>query len=324
MSEAGHEPSRAGRIEAEAAAFLERRIAGEAGEEERAALDAWLGQSWAHRSTYLRLDAAWRRTGRLAALRRPTPDIADVPRERRVRAMAAKLAAALAAIAVIGYGAFAYVSRPEDRVYATPVGGHEMIAFADGSHIELSTDTVLRTRMTTRERKVWLEKGEAYFQVRHDASHPFMVIAGNHRVVDLGTKFLVRRDPGRLEVALVEGRVRFEAQHSPSQSALLRPGDVVTATASTMFVTRETKASLARELAWRHETLVFDNMTLADAAAEFNRYNQRKLIIADPAVAEITIVGKFRTRDVEPFARVIRNVLGLKVVAKGDDFVISR
>jgi transmembrane sensor len=313
---------RAGDIEAQAASFLERQIGEDWNDADRTELDAWLAQSWANRTAYLRLDAAWSRTDRLAALRRP--DMAEpaqpVPRFPAIL----KIAAALAGIAVIGAGAAVYFSRPQERVFATPVGGHESVAFADGSRIELSTDTVLRTRMTTSGRTVWLEKGEAYFQVKHDAANPFVVIAGNHRVTDLGTKFLVRRDPGRLEVALLEGRVRFEAPHSPSQSALLAPGDVVTATTSTMFVTRETKKSLTSELAWRRGALVFDNMTLADAAAEFNRYNQRKLIIADRAVANLTIVGKFRTSDVGPFARIIKDVLGLHVEPKGDDFVISR
>lgn len=313
-------PSRTDEIEAQAAAFLERQMGDD--DADRAALDAWLAQSWAHRSTYLRLEAAWRRTDRLAALRGAVIE-QDVQKMRRFP-LALSIAAGFGMLAILGVATTAYLTRPLDRTYATPVGGHESVSFADGTRIELSTDTVLRVRMTTKERMVWLERGEAFFQVRHDANHPFAVIAGNHRITDLGTKFLVRRDPGRLEVALVEGRARFDAQHSQSQSAVLSPGDVVTATISTVFITHETSKSLSGQLAWRKGMLVFDNMTLADAAAEFNRYNGQKLVIADPAVASLTIVGKFRTDDVAAFARIIRNVLGLKVEAKGDDFVISR
>lgn len=312
--------SRATEIEAQAAAFLEREVSGD--EFDRAALDAWMAQSWAHRSAYLRLEAAWRRTDRLAALRRA--DIEQDARKERRFPIALSIAAGFGVVAFLGVAASLYFTRPEDRVFTTPVGGHESVSFADGTRIELSTDTVVRTRMTTKERTVWLERGEAYFQVRHDPNHPFAVIAGNHRITDLGTKFLVRRDPARLEVALLEGRARFDAPHSPSQSAVLKPGDVITATTSTVFITHETGKSLAGQLAWRKGMLVFDNMTLADAAAEFNRYNDQKLLIADPAVAKLTIVGKFRTDDVAAFARIIRNVLGLKIEAKGDDFVISR
>ena len=50
--------------------------------------------------------------------------------------------------------------------------------FADGSRIELNTNTVLRARMTTDQRIVWLEKGEAYFRIKHDSTHPFIVMVG--------------------------------------------------------------------------------------------------------------------------------------------------
>ena len=45
----------------------------------------------------------------------------------------------------------------------------KLVSFADGTRIELNTDTVLRARMTTSERTVWLDQGEAYFQVKHDS-----------------------------------------------------------------------------------------------------------------------------------------------------------
>ena len=154
-----------------------------------------------------------------------------------------------------------------------------------------------------------------------------MVIAGDHRVTDLGTKFLVRRDPGRLEVALVEGRVRFDAAdaQAQSQSALLTPGDVVTATASTVFVHERAPHRACARTAWRRGVLVFDKTTLADAAREFNRYNRAETHhrrsggraahdrrhISAPAMSEA-------------FARVVRNVLGLHVENHGDEIVISR
>ena len=78
-------------------------------------------------------------------------------------------------------------------MFSTEVGGHETVTFSDGTRIELNTNTVLRARMTTAQRTVWLDKGEAYFQVKHDPAHPLTVIAG-HRVTDLGTEFLVRDD----------------------------------------------------------------------------------------------------------------------------------
>jgi transmembrane sensor len=306
-----------------AAAWLERRVSGNWSEDDQAGLDAWLAQSPSHMTAYLRVDAAWNRTQRLAVLHRPASDVAG--RNGWMFPLMLKVAAGFAALAVLGFVATNYLQRPQERTYSTPLGGRETVAFSDGTRIELNTNTVLRTRMTAAERTVWIEKGEVFFRVKHDAAHPFIVIAGNRRVTDLGTAFLVRRDTGRLEVAVMQGRVRFEAPSAQSASvtALLTPGDVATATAGTMLVTRKADTALAHELGWRRGMLILDDVTLAGAVEEFNRYNREKLAVSD-AVSGMRIGGTFRTSDVQLFARVVQDVLGLRVRNRGTDTVISR
>ncbi|HUJ04322.1 MAG TPA: FecR domain-containing protein [Rhizomicrobium sp.] len=319
-------PLSAAEIETEASAWLEQRSSGSWCENDQAALDAWLGQSPHHEVAYMRLSSAWRYADRLAAfphLMSENPENAARP---TIWPVLLRLAAAVAILALVGGGIVAMVPRPHDRTYATGVGGHEVVSFADGSKIELNTDTVVRARMTTSERILWLEKGEAYFEVKHDPAHPFYVVAGRHRITDLGTKFLVRRDPDRLEVALLEGRVRVgsSAEKSRSPSTLLMPDEALTATGSTMFVTREPANELAKELSWRRGVLIFKHTTLADAANEFNRYNRQKLLIADPAVAQLRIYGTFQTTNVRAFTDAAREIFGLHTQDDGDEIVISR
>ena len=312
-------------IRAEASAWvLKHRDSGAWSEEDQAALDAWLARSPQHMVAYLRLDAVWNKADRLVALRGSTSEAP--PARRGISPLMFRIAAAIAVAAVVGTASIAYLAKPHDRVFTTPVGGREVVSFSDGSRIELNTDTAIRTRMTTSERVVWLERGEAYFQVEHDAAQPFIVMVGDHRITDLGTKFLVRRDTGSLEVAVVQGRVRFDspAMRTPLKPALLAKGDMVRATASTIFITHENAAITQRELSWRRGVLVFDKTTLADAASEFNRYNRDKLIIADPAVASMTIDGTFPVNNVRLFAQVVHDVLGLRVESRADESVILR
>ena len=311
-------------LNARAAYWLERCDGGWNSDAERAEFDAWLAQSPAHRAAFWRLKSAWSQASRLAALGTASAE----PSHRGALSLGVKIAAVLAVIAVIGGASAGYrlLTRPLDHTYATAVGGREQISFADGTRIELNTDTVIRTRMTTDERTVWLEKGEAFFQVKHDRKNPFAVIVGDHRITDLGTEFLVRRDPGKLEVALIEGKARFGARDTgkKSPSALLLPGDVATATAGTMFVTHEAKKKLDSELGWRHGVIVFKYTPLGDAASEFNRYNRQKLVIADPQAAKLTIVGTFRINDVRAFAAAAQSLFNLRVQNDGDEIVISR
>jgi transmembrane sensor len=224
-------------------------------------------------------------------------------------------------IAVIGAASAAYLLSPKMTTYQTTLGGHRIVALADGSRIELNTDTVLRAD----GREAELLKGEAYFQIKHDAAHPFVVNAGAHRITDLGTKFLVRRDADRLEVALTEGSARVDSPEGSAQgSKLLAPGDVVIATANSLSMTKRPAADLTSALSWRRGLLVFKYTGLGESANEFNRYNRRKLVIADGAIAKRTIYGTFQANNVELFARVARDVLGLRVENRGSEIVISR
>ncbi len=303
--------------------IAERHEDGEWTDEDQAALDAWLAQSPAHLLAYWRLDAAWNRTHTLAEARGPALQArARLPLFLRV-------AAAFAVIAILGLVAANYALTPHDRTFSTPVGGHETVTFADGSRIELNTNTVLRARMTTDQRIVWLERGEAYFQVKHDPAHPFIVMAGDHRVTDLGTQFTVRRDTGQLQVAVLQGRVwvdetgKQDKSHAP-QTAMLTPGDFATATQDSISVTRKSQAQLAGGLSWRHGVLVFKYATLEAAVAEFNRYNTEQLVIADPRIAKLTIVGTFPTNQVDAFIDAAQTIFGLKVKPRGNEIVISR
>ena len=307
-------------IEAEAAAWVRRRHFWDWSGEDQAALDLWLAQSISHRVAYWRMESGFERTEKLVALRDPKTEVVQAGRRFPV---SVGIAAALALIALIGVSAMNLVMHPQDRIYSTPVGGHEKIVFADGTKVELNTDTVLRTRMTTDQRIVWLEKGEAYFQVRHDASHPFTVMVGNRRVTDLGTAFLVRRDESRMELAVVQGKVRFDAG-AARQPSTLSPGDVLTASGNTVSQAKKSESALLNELGWRHGVLVFDNTTLAIAAEEFNRYNHQKIVITDPAAARLAMVGTFPIHDVASFTDAAQDIFKLRVENRGPEIVISR
>ncbi len=314
-------------IEAKAALWLQRRRYWNWTDEDQAELDCWLAQSMAHSVAYWRLDAGLGRAERIAALQSAPPEAREPAKRRRewLLPVLMRVAATFVIAGAIGLGA-TWLMRPRDREFSTPVGGHETVRFSDGSQIELNTNTALRTRMTSDQRVVWLEKGEAYFQVKHDPMHPFIVMVGERRITDLGTAFVVRREPHKLKVSVVQGRVWLDDPAKPKaqQSAMLTAGDVATATPAALSITQDATRTISNELTWRQGVLVFKYARLADAAAEFNRYNRQKLVIADPSVANLTIYGAFPTGNTELFSRVVRDVLGLHVRNAGQQIVISR
>jgi len=317
-------PTGAEAVWAQAGDWLAERASGEWTAAKQAELDAWLAQSSANLLAYWRLEAAWDRTHRLAALRAPMR-VTQEPSHVSSRSIIIKIAAVVVAVsALAGIGAV-YSAKPVTKTFATLVGGHETITLADGSSIELNTDTRLRL-MDGSTRSATLDKGEAYFQIRHDGSRPFVVTAGDHMVTDLGTKFVLRRSAGNLHVSLLEGSARIDGLGAQGKSAsvTLTPGDVAVATADTITVTKKLQRELKNNLAWRRGLLVFSNSQLGDVVAELNRYNQTKLVVADAQTARVGIGGTFPADNSAAFVRVAHELLGLRVTRRGNELIISR
>lgn len=293
------------------------------GPSDQARLDAWLDESPAHFAAYWRLEASWSRTELVSDMRSFGVRVSYPSRNlwRRV----AGIAAALIVLVTLGLAGASYFNTAREQVFATAVGGRKTIELADGSQIELNTNTELRVRVSSESRSATLVKGEAFFDIHHDSRHPFAVMAGDHRVTDLGTKFLIRKDSERLTVMLQEGRAQIDSafQNHQQRTAILRPGDEAIATANTISITRKTQKRIANDLSWRHGVLVFNDMTLNEVAREFNRYNDAKIVISDEAAGRLKISGTMPSNDIEELVRMSQNFFGLHAQRRRGEIVIS-
>jgi transmembrane sensor len=310
------------RIEA-ADRILVRRLSPDWNEESQRELDTWL-EDPANRIAYLRLDATWERAGRLEAFRPlKRPVTAPAPQSRRP--LIFKFAAAAVGAAAI-VASSVYFSQPAMRTYATAVGERQTITLTDGSTIALNTNSVLKLSANANARMAVLERGEAFFQIRHDAQRPFIVTAAGHRITDLGTKFIVREETDALKVTLIEGRARIETSGDAAKhrAADLTPGETVFASADALKKTMRPVTKLKNEASWQRGVLVFENATLADAARELNRYNTQKLVIADAGVAKLKFDATIPTNGIQTFTRVAQQVFGLRIERHDGEVIVSR
>ena len=70
-----------------------------------------------------------------------------------------------------------------------------MLTLEDGSVVHVDVGSEVEIRFSARERQVVLQRGRAMFDVAHDTSRPFTVVAGSSRVTAVGTRFQVERSP---------------------------------------------------------------------------------------------------------------------------------
>lgn len=292
---------------------------------DQAALDQWLAENPAHMLAYWRLEATWQRADRLSALRKQHGSGTGPTLRQKVLGRAAFGAGIAVLLSTVWMFAPRDMSKPPGE-YETGLGGHKVIVLTDGSKIELNTNTLIRLAADGNQREVWLERGEAYFQIKHNIARPFVVVAGDQRVIDVGTAFTVRRQSNRLQVALAEGRALLEPVelNSPGKPIVLNPGDVAVATSHGISVTTKSLPQISDAMAWRNGLLAFDNTPLSEVVAEFNRYNKEKLVVAGDGAAETGVGGHFRATNVEAFKRMAKNILKLRVETRGNQTIISK
>lgn len=309
-------------IQTRAADWLLERREGEWNEERQAEFDAWMEESLAHRIAYWRLDAAWGRADLLTAMRRPAFQRRAGSKRKTWPNILRAVAAAIVIGAVAGAVQWFEPGKTAEKTYVTAIGERERLTLADGSQIELNTDSQVRTEIAANQRKIWLDKGEVYFEVKHNEKKPFVVMVGDHRITDIGTKFVVRRDRNDFRVSVLEGVVRLE--ESRAAPKILTQGEVAVASANRTQIVRQTQQELTDAIGWQRGVLVFDHTSLAEVAAEFNRYSTAKIVIADPKTAALTIDGTFPSNNSRAFMRLAQAVLGLSVDDRGNEIVISK
>jgi transmembrane sensor len=174
--------------------------------------------------------------------------------------------------------------------------------------------------ISNQRRDVWLDRGEAFFEVAHIEDSAFVVHAGPRMITVVGTQFSVRRDGDKVTVAVVKGRVRVE-DTTPRESRAtitVTQGDVAIGLGPSTMVVSKPVAAVEDRLAWRDGRLVFDGTSLAEVAEDFNRYNHQQLLISDPSVAAIRISGTFKASNAEAFVRLLKEAYGLKVELTAD------
>lgn len=316
-----------------AAWWSSRRRLGLTSARDEAAFGAWMADP-AHAAAFERADRPMEALGDLAA----APEIRRM-REMALAAQPARhllpvklilaggLAAALVAAALLAVNA-----RPErtgaldapdavtmasadgpslGRRYETAVGERQDVTLDDGSVVSLNTNSVIEVAYNERRRDVRLLRGQALFRVAHNPARPFVVSAGDRRIVARGTAFDVRVDGDDVKVVLLEGRVEVSPARPSGIGRFvpivsrqdLSPGEQLVSAPNVPV--RVTAADVEQATSWRRGQVVFHDDTLADAIAEMNRYSDTKLIIDDPRVAALRISGVFGVARPENFQAAI-------------------
>lgn len=299
------------RLNAEASAWL-ARLHGPDGAAAEAPLQDWLRGDPAHQDAFERATELWELLPGAVA-------VADSQVRAPRRFMPLAVAASLLAVVAAG-GMAVYLNQAP--VFDTRTGEQRSATLDDGSRIALNTDSRLTVKFDSGQRQVSLERGEAMFDVAHDADRPFVVVAGDERIRALGTSFVVRRDGEQVRVTLLRGKVEVtRAGARPQLLAVLTPGERVSAAPQATPVLD--RPQLDAVTAWRRGEILFRDTPLSEAVAEVNRYGQQRVVVNDARLADLPISGVFATDEAAEFAAAVAQLHGLRVHREGEVLLLT-
>jgi transmembrane sensor len=181
------------------------------------------------------------------------------------------------------------VQRIETAVY----NGKQFIHLPDGSTVLLNEDSELSYAHTfgSESRQVIL-KGEAYFDVAHDPSRPFIVRTGNVTTTVLGTAFNVKAYEEESEVKITVTRGKVQVVNESKTLGIITPDQQIAVNTSTNeFVQTNLKA--ATETAWADRSLILDDINMAQAAALIEEKFKTRMIFAQEDLKECRITAAF-------------------------------
>ena len=210
----------------------------------------------------------------------------------------------------------------------TKRGSKSSIKLPDGTIVRLNTDSRLTYLNFTagKNREVTLI-GEAYFDVAHDSSRPFIIHTGKINIKVLGTSFNVRNYPQdkELETSLIKGKIEVSLESRPEDIITLKPTEKLIiakeqdelATATKVKSSIDNKVvltsitylrhdSLVAETSWLNDKMVFVNQPLDKIAIELESKYAITVSFKDEKVKKYRYTGVFENVSLEKVFQLIK------------------
>ncbi|MCU1770548.1 MULTISPECIES: FecR family protein [Pseudomonas] len=308
-----------------AAHWCMRLHAADCSAEERLAFEQWRDAHPLHAFEYEAMLEIWDVAEHLPRPQPPpsVPLNKPVPAWRRYAIAASVCALALPLAAYSGWN-LGWL--PNSYQHFEASDNVRQVTLKDGSQVELNLNTELTFSNYKDERRVTLKKGEAFFEVSHDLSHPFVVRAAEGKIRVTGTRFNVWLYEDQVRVNLIEGSVLVTSNTAlpgdglrlgPSMQAQYRHGDYTPQISQTY----DNDSSLA----WRSGKLVLDNLALNDALPLINRYLNKPLKLADANTGAIRVGGVYNIKELSGLVNTLPKVLPVYLTrnTEGDPVINS-
>jgi transmembrane sensor len=195
--------------------------------------------------------------------------------------------------------------------YMSEAGQRQTVTLPDGSTVLLNTLSAIAIDFADGRRRVSLLDGEAFFDVKHDPAHPFVVTAHFSALEVKGTAFGVAVSKQQDTVVLERGQVEVTGTKARTSKAKLEPGQMVIATVNGL--SGISSVDPAQSLAWRDGRLVFHDRPFSGALSDLKRYYDGQIVVATNRFADTLVSGNYRIDDPDAAIRTFAMSVGAEI-----------
>lgn len=274
--------------------------------------EQWCARDAANAVAYCKAEKLWQLSGQLAPTTTehwPKAPVLQLPVRRRRW----WLGAAVAACLLVAVAPSLSLRLQAD--YRTAQGETRDITLADGSVVQMDSDTAIAVDYSGNHRDVKLLAGQAFFEVKPDKTKPFHVRAEAVKVTVTGTAFNVELRPGRVGVDVQHGSVRVE---DVVDAHVL--SDALTAGERLRYVDGIVQVKTfapSQAAAWRQGQLIADDQRVAELVQALARYLPGKVVLRDEALGDKRVTGVYDLRKPEAALRAVLRPHGGEVRSYG-------
>lgn len=286
--------------------LIARFLNGVVSNEEKEELLRWVNESPENQKSFLGIKDVW--DASLKTSERGTDELVrfyknQLQKKKKITSAAWISGWAAAAVLVIGLllgGVLHDYFGPQKgsaEKFMVPKGSKSQVVLTDGTIVNLNSDSelLLCENFSESKRELTL-KGEGFFEVKSDKSHPFLVKTDKFDIKVTGTKFNVSSyaNDQKINATLTEGEIQLSTKNHKIYQ--LKPGDKISFNQASMEAQLE-KADLGAEQAWVGGEFIFTNIPFPDLINRLERWYDVKLVYSGTEFNEMVYSGKFKNQE---------------------------
>ena len=215
-----------------------------------------------------------------------------------------------------------WLRNPSTRFYETGKGQRSTVTLQDSTEITLNYLSELAVdRWSTKNNRTVSLKGEALFNVRPNGT-PFILTTDVGTVRVLGTKFNVCVRDGRMEVAVLSGRVKISVNRDGIDSSIILSKDQIAVCAKDNFPGTPGTLPFPGYPGWTMGKLMFYRASLVSVCKELELQFDIHIKIRNPNLSSTSLTGVINSQNPDTALTTLVQLIGNSYRYEDSSYVI--